>query len=102
MKFLVLMSMAEGGPPPAPKTVDDLTTASKQWIQKCAQAGQLDLTTNYMFPEGGGVMILNADSAEELQELIHSNPSSPFLTFQVRILLDCDEGLDRLARHYRL
>jgi len=98
MKFLVVMSMAETANPP-PEVVDQLSSASKDWAQGLIDAGKME--SPYVFPEGGGMEILNADSPEELQELLHSNPSSPFLKHEIHLLLEFHESMDRLARQFR-
>ncbi len=97
MKCLVLLDMTGAAEAPNPQAVDELAAASKAWVREHSQ----ELEATYTFVEGGGCMIVNVNSPEELHELIHSNPSSPFLSHEIHMVLDFEEGIDRLASHYK-
>jgi hypothetical protein len=61
---------------------------SRQWVAEHKSAGRIDCA--YAYPEGGGVGIINANSGDEVDELLKTNPGSPFLTWEVRKLVDFD------------
>src|SRR4051794_27726563 len=99
MKFLVLLSDAEGGHPARPEHVDELSGGSRQWLDEQLRSRRVEAA--YVFPEGGGCMIVNAHSPEELHDTLQSNPSSAFLRHDVKILLDFHGTMERYAGHYR-
>jgi muconolactone delta-isomerase len=95
MKFLVLYSQ---GPNPPAEAVSELAAGSQDWVSRLMSEGQIE--TTYLFPDGGGFAVFNADSPEALQELLHSNPSSAFVRHESRPLLDFTAGLSRLQEHF--
>jgi hypothetical protein len=61
---------------------------SQAWVREHRNAGRIDCA--YAYPEGGGVGIINANSADEVDALLRTNPGSPYLTWEVRRLVDFD------------
>jgi hypothetical protein len=74
------------------------SSRSKEWYREHQQAGRIEAA--YVFPEGGGFMVVNVDSLEDLQDLIFSNPGSIFLEHEVHPLLEFDVGMDKLASSF--
>jgi len=86
----------------AARTQDDswveISNRSKTWYHDQEQAGRVE--AGYMFPEGGGIMVVNVGSFEDLHDLMFSNPGSINLEHEVRPLLDFDAGMDKLAASF--
>jgi hypothetical protein len=61
---------------------------SKEWVRQQKSAGRIDCA--YAYAGGGGVGIINANSIDEVEELLRKNPGSPFLTWEVRELVEFD------------
>jgi hypothetical protein len=76
----------------------EFSNASKAWFRANEAAGRVE--AGYMFPEGGGIMVVNADSHEELHDLIFSNPGASYLEHEVQPLLEFDVGMDKLASSF--
>jgi muconolactone delta-isomerase len=76
----------------------EFSDRSKAWFRENEQAGRVE--AGYMFPEGGGIMIVDVASHEELHDLLFSNPGSVYLDHEVRPLLDFDTGMDKLASSF--
>lgn len=70
--------------------------AHKEWHGSATKNGQIEAI--YGFPEGGGVAIVNAKSAEELHEQLLQSPLSLYLETEVRPLIEFNEGLDRVMQ----
>lgn len=101
MKFLVLLQMPAGGRRISADAAEihSLTESSKDWVRRHKEAGRLDSV--YTFPEGGGCMVVEADSAEDLHTLIYSNPSALSMGYEIHMLLDFEGGMDHLNHHFQ-
>jgi muconolactone delta-isomerase len=95
MDYLVMYTQ---GPNPPAEAVDTLAAGSMEWAKTLIRKGKIELT--YLFPDGGGFAVFKADSVQELQELIHSNPASPFLRHQAFPCMDVDPGLESLRQKF--
>jgi muconolactone delta-isomerase len=95
MKYLVLYRQ---GPNPPAEAVDELAAGSMDWVRSLIDQGKIE--TTYLFPDGGGFAVFNADNHEELQRLIHSNPSSSYLRHEAHPLMDVIPGLDKLREGF--
>jgi len=84
MKFLVLATRSSD----APVSQDWLALyqAANAWIESRSKSGQLDCI--YQRLQGGGVAIVNVNTAEELWEGIASYPFTAQLDWQVEPLFD--------------
>lgn len=98
MKFLVTVSPAGGLQPPA-EAYEQLAVGTMDWMREEKRNGRVEVS--YIFAEGEGFMIVNVNSPEELQELLYSNPSSVFLTYEARVLLEFEQGMERLHELYQ-
>ena len=97
MKYLVLYKQ---GPNPPAEAVNELAASSIDWVQRLMDDNKIE--TTYLFVDGGGFAVFNADSPEELQQLIASNPSSAFLRHEAHACLEAPraEGLDTLKEGF--
>jgi len=90
MRFHVLYRQ---GPNPPAEAVDDLARGSMDWAQQLLSSGKMETTS--LFADGGGFAIFNADTPEELLQLIHSNPSSAYLRHEARPCLSAPDPSQR-------
>ena len=94
MKFLVL------GTPRGhwSDLADPLKTyqAGKQYLEKSISEGRMDLA--YTLMDGGGVIIVNADSAEELWDELHDNPLFSQFDFTFEALVPIEHSFGRLFK----
>jgi len=94
-KYLVLYRQ---GPNPPAEAVDDLAAGSMEWVRGLMAEGKIE--TTYLFPDGGGFAVFNADDHQDLQRLIHGNPSSAFLRHEAHPLMDAIPGLEGLRQGF--
>jgi len=72
MKYLVTMHRRDGVPIP-PEAIAAMLLAQRDWLQEKIEEGTIE--TAYTFAQGaGGIGIVNADSGEELNEILTSSP----------------------------
>src|SRR5271166_3076678 len=68
----------------------------KQAVSEAIKRGSIDCI--YAFPGGGGnVGIVNADSAEQLNEMLTNTPLFLYSEFDVRPLTDYDKYMETVA-----
>jgi muconolactone delta-isomerase len=96
MEFLVLMSR-RGERHPTSQPTDELATQMQVWMQE--QMGHGRVAAVRAFVDGGGLMVVHVDSAEELHDVIQSNPSSAYMRPEVRVLLDFDQSMNGFATY---
>ena len=89
MKFLVITEPRGNLPPEA---AGQLFQAARQWLDGKVRDGTLDIV--HGFPAGGGVSISNADSHEELMRDIRDFPLFPFVSWDIRPLVDLHQSFD--------
>ncbi len=83
-----------------PKEVaEQLFQAAKQWLDGKVRDGTLEIL--YGFPAGGGASISNANSHEELMRDIRDFPLFPFVSWDVRPLVDINESLDSAIEMFK-
>ena len=87
MKFLV--TVTPGPMPPTP----ELVKAAREWIEEKRDDGTFEAV--YAFPQGGGCSIGENDSHEQLMDMLMEYPLSPFVSYDVRPLVDADAAFDR-------
>ena len=91
MKFLIT---AQPGPTPMPpQQAAGLLQATKEWINARLADGTMDC--HYVFPEGGGFVISNADSHETVLDALLEYPLYPFMTWEVKALCDWSHSYDK-------
>ena len=78
----------------------DIYQAAKQWMGAQLANGRFDC--HYIFSEtGGGFVISNADSHEEVTDSLLEYPLYPFLSWEVKPLSDWSHSYDKLTEFFR-
>lgn len=96
MKFLVMVLPI---PLPIPQEQGaELTQAAMAWIKERLEDGRIDCC--YLFPDGGGLSISNAETHEELFDELLSYPLYPFFKFEFRPLCDWAHGMGSVLQTY--
>ena len=86
MKYLVTFRRRDGLPIP-PDAIAEMLLAQRDWVQARIDDGVLDC--GYIFAQGGGgVGIVNANSGEELSEIINSSPGAMIANIELQPLAD--------------
>jgi muconolactone delta-isomerase len=86
MKYLVTTRRRDGVPVP-PEAIAGLLLAQRDWLQEKIDEEVLDVA--YTFAQGGGgIGIANADSGEELNEILTSAPLFGLSQIDVQPLAD--------------
>ena len=93
MKFLVLRKpRVSSGMIPTSKAIRE----QKQAVSDAIKRKAIDCI--YAFPGGGGnVGIVNADSPEQLNEMLTNTPLFLYSEFEVRALTDYDKYMENVA-----
>ena len=93
MKFLVIRKPRFGTGRVA---TSKLIREQKQGVAEAIKAGTIDCI--YAFPGGGGnVGIVNADSAEQLNERLMATPLFLYSEYEVRALTDYNKYMENVA-----
>jgi hypothetical protein len=96
MKYLIT---ARPGTTPIPMQQGaQLLQASKGWMQGKIADGTIDFIYNFF--GGGGFVVSNADSNEEVLANLLEYPLYAFFTWEVTPLLDFDVSLDQYVAFY--
>jgi muconolactone delta-isomerase len=84
MKFLVTIRRRDGVPIP-PDAIASMMAAQEKWLEAKVDDGVFD--SAYVFAQGsGGIGIVNAETAEELSELLSSAPAFVLAAIDVQPL----------------
>src|SRR5689334_15230077 len=90
MKFLIIAK-----PRPIPGMTSAIAQATSERAKAQLKSGVIDCF--YTFAGGNGsCAIINADSAEALQELVMENPAYPFLENETHLLADGEKFMGKL------
>ena len=89
MKFLINTEPKGNLPPEA---AGALFRAAKEWIAAKTRDGTID--SIHAFPAGGATVISNADSHEALMRDVREFPLFPFVSWDIRPLVDINESID--------
>ena len=76
-----------------------LFEASRNWINGKKDDGTIEVS--YAFPAGGGATIANADSHEDLMADIRDFPLFPFISWDVRPLVDIDTSFNSAIEMFK-
>lgn len=87
MKFLVTAM------PIAPVTDKTVLEKLAVWMREQRDAGRLE--SAYGLVGGGGCSIMEAESLEDLHDLTGMCPIGPYLSFDIKPLIDLEHTLDR-------
>ena len=91
MKYLVTVKRRDNVSMP-PEAIAGILNGQREWIRDKLADGTFDAA--FSFPQGGGgVAIVNADSAEELNGIITSGPVFAISDQTVQPLADIDVAL---------
>lgn len=74
--------------------VSQIQDTGKQFAVLRAE-GKLEIS--YGFVNGGGTLILNVDTAEELWQILHEQPMYPFFSWQIEPLVDLTYSMNQTS-----
>lgn len=94
MKYLVTCRPCPTEPPP--ERAIALIKAATEWIEDRLADGSME--TTYLFPDRGGIAIMDAESHEELMEMLVGYPAFPLYTWEVQALVDWRWGFTNVLR----
>ena len=92
MKFLLIRRPRAGAERPTSK----MLRAHKEYVLSKVKDKSIDCT--YAFLGGGGCSIVNADSAEQLNQQIFASPLAFFYEYEIRALSDYASFMEGVAR----
>ncbi len=97
MKFIITGLL--GRAPIPPQNAETLFQGARQWFDTRTASGKVDC--HYVFPEGGGFAITNANSIEEVLSSLVDYPLYPFMTWEVKPLCDWKHAYDKYIELYK-
>lgn len=92
MKFLLIRRPRAGAERPTSQAI----RAQKEYVLGKVKEGIVDCT--YAFVGGGGCSIINADSADRLNEQLFGGPLALFYEYEIRALSDYASFMDGVAK----
>ena len=93
MKFLMLSELLTEVPPP--EDLSAVLQAAREYINDALAEGRLDCI--YMYASGRqGVLIINAESHEEVCDWLQAHPAYPNWDFEIHPLVGIDHFLDAI------
>ena len=92
MKFLLIRRPRVGAERPTSQAI----RAQKEYVLGKVKEGVVDCT--YAFVGGGGCSIINAESAEKLNEQLFGGPMAMFYEYEIRALSDYASFMDGVAK----
>jgi hypothetical protein len=97
MKFLITgKSIAFPGITPTPPDVmHSLNLAAREYVKERLEDGSIEC--HYIFPDGGGFTIANADSHEQVMDMLLGYPLYPMFTWEVKVLCDWEHSYDKFT-----
>ena len=96
MKYLVTFKRRDSAPVPV-QAISGILAAQRDWMQERSGDGTFEAA--YGFPQGGGgIVIVNADSPEELSELLIGSPAFALTDLSVQPLVDIEVSLGNSIR----
>jgi hypothetical protein len=98
MKFLLTCRPAPQ-PPVDPAQAVGLIEAATAWTEAHLASGVLECS--YLFPDRGGIAIVEAASPEDLMDILLGYPAYPLYSWAVQPLVDWRTGLARVLSHLR-
>lgn len=96
MKFLITVLPRPVPMPPEQGAV--LNQAALDWINERLADGRMDCC--YVFADGGGVAITNAETHEQVFDEIIAYPLYPFYSFDVKPLCDVGHTMGSVIQAY--
>jgi hypothetical protein len=98
VKFLVTCCPVPTPPPPGRSV--PLLRAAMEWIEARLADGSVEAT--YLFPNRGGIAIMEAESRAALMEMLVEYPAYSLYTWEVQILADWRTGLENVVRCFEI
>ena len=92
MKFLLIRRPRAGAERPTAQAI----RAQKEYVLGKVKEGVVDCT--YAFVGGGGCSIINAESAEKLNEQLFAGPMALFYEYEIRALADYASFMEGVAK----
>ena len=92
MKFLLIRRPRPGAERPTSQAI----RAQKEYVLGKVKEGVVDCT--FAFVGGGGCSIINADSAEKLNEQLFGGPMALFYEYEIRALSDYASFMEGVAK----
>ena len=96
MKFLIM-----GLPIPLPVPPEqgaELYQAAREWIGERLEDGRMDCA--YVFAEGGGLSIVNAETHEQIFDELLSYPPYSFFKWEVKPLCDWEHTFGTIVEAF--
>ena len=81
---------------PMPQELLEKALVSTQQMIKLEKEGIIKFSA--VFAEGGGCMIIDVESNEEVSKLVMSLPTAPFCDVEVRALISNEAALENLKK----
>jgi hypothetical protein len=100
MKFLLTAKIASfpGMTPTPPAVMQSLNLAAKAYVKARFEDGTFDC--HYIFPDGGGFVIANADSHEKVLNILLEYPLYPVFVWEVKALCDWSYSYDTFTKFW--
>jgi hypothetical protein len=98
VKFLVTCRPIPNPLPPERSVI--LLRAAMEWIEARLADGSMEAT--YLFPNRGGIAIMEAETRAELMELLLEYPAYPLYTWEVQLLADWRTGLENVMHCFEI
>ena len=96
MKYLTITEPRGNIPPPMAEQIFEMGRA---WIREALKDGTIDVI--YSFPGGGAVTIGSADSHDDLMAKMRDFPMFPFVSWDVRPLVDIEASFDSAIEMFK-
>ena len=96
MKFLIMVLPIPL--PVPPEKGAELYQAAEEWIAERLEDGRMDCA--YVFADGGGLAISNAETHEQVFDELISYPLYPFFRWEVRLLCDLAHSFGTIIEAY--
>lgn len=80
-----------------PENYAELVKAAKAFYDDLVESGAIEVA--YQLPTGGGVLIVNVDSGDELFQVLHSYPLYGQFDWSAEALADMEATFDWLMGH---
>jgi len=93
MKFLVIRKPRAGA---LVQPTSQMIRAQKEGLLGAIKRGEVDCA--YAFVGGGGISILNTNSAEDVNQRLFGSPLGLFYDFEVHPLADYGQFMDTVAQ----
>ena len=97
MKFLT--TGKPGRAPIPPERAVALLQAAREWVNTQLADGRIEC--HYVFPDGGGFTISNADSHEAVLDGLLEYPLYPFMSWEVKPLCDWSHSYDKYIEFWK-